>query len=78
MVFNKLTYILVTIVLLCLAIGFLLMSGPENCNPEVFDYRLFSFQRLTLAPLIIVSSYISLIYLILRKPTKVCSTVKKK
>ncbi|MDO9613462.1 MAG: DUF3098 domain-containing protein [Bacteroidota bacterium] len=50
-----------------LTLGFILMSGGGSDDPNVFNEAIFSFRRITLAPIIIVSSYISLIWLILKK-----------
>ncbi|WP_225154628.1 DUF3098 domain-containing protein [Bradyrhizobium sp. NBAIM08] len=45
------------------------MSGGGSSDPNVFNEEIFSFRRITLAPLIVVGSYISLIWLILKKPS---------
>jgi len=50
-----------------LTLGFMLMSGGGSSDPNVFNEEIFSFRRITLAPLIIIGSYSALIWLILKK-----------
>lgn len=49
-----------------LIIGFLLMTGSSNSGIE-FNESIFSFRRITLAPLVIVTTYIGFSWLILKK-----------
>ncbi|OFX52834.1 MAG: hypothetical protein A2066_15315 [Bacteroidetes bacterium GWB2_41_8] len=67
MAFQKNKYIGLVLVVSLLTLGFILMSGGGSEDPNVFNEAIFSFRRITLAPLIIVSSYIALIWLILKK-----------
>jgi hypothetical protein len=49
-------------------IGFLLMSGGRSQNPREFHYdEIYSFRRITLAPIIIMIGYIVEIYAIMKK-----------
>ncbi len=50
-----------------LTLGFILMSGGGSTDPNVFSEEIFSFRRITLAPLVIIGSYSALIWLILKK-----------
>ncbi len=68
MIFQKKQYIAWLIILGVLILGFILMSGGGSDDPAVFNEQIFSFQRITLAPILIVGSYIALIWLILKKP----------
>ncbi len=68
MIFQKKQYIAWIIILGVLILGFILMSGGGSDDPEVFNEEVFSFRRITLAPILIVGSYIALIWLILKKP----------
>ncbi len=68
MIFQKKQYIAWIIILGVLILGFILMSGGGSDNPEVFNEEVFSFRRITVAPILIVGSYIALIWLILKKP----------
>lgn len=68
MIFQKKQYIAWIIILGVLILGFILMSGGGSDNPEVFNEEVFSFRRITVAPILIIGSYIALIWLILKKP----------
>ncbi|MBW8333322.1 MAG: DUF3098 domain-containing protein [Prolixibacteraceae bacterium] len=67
MIFQKNKYIGLILIVCLLTLGFILMSGGGSDDPNAFNEAIFSFRRITLAPIIIVSSYISLIWLILKK-----------
>ena len=69
MIFQKKEYIALILIISLLTLGFILMSGGSSSDPNVFNNEMFSFRRITLAPLIIVGSYVSLIWLILKKPS---------
>jgi hypothetical protein len=67
MIFQKNKYIGLILIVSLLTLGFILMSGGGSDDPNVFNEEIFSFRRITLAPLIIMGSYIGLIWLILKK-----------
>jgi len=67
MIFQKKKYIGLLLIVSLLTLGFILMSGGGSDDPNVFNEEIFSFRRITLAPIIIMSSYIVLIWLILKK-----------
>ncbi len=67
-VFNRENYILVIAGLIALTAGFLLLIGGGSDNPKVFNFALFDFQRLTLAPILILIGYIIEMFAILRRP----------
>jgi hypothetical protein len=66
--FDKQNYILVIVGLVVLAIGFILMIGGGSDDPAVFSDSLFDFQRLTLAPILILAGYIIEIFAIMKRP----------
>ncbi len=68
MIFQKKQYVRLVLTLSLLILGFILMSGGGSDNPNVFNEEIFSFRRITLAPILIIGSYIALIWLILKKP----------
>jgi hypothetical protein len=68
MPFQKKKYIVLILILSLLILGFMLMGGGGSDDPNVFKEDIFSFRRITLAPIIIIGSYISIIWLILKKP----------
>jgi len=51
-----------------LIIGFLLMMGGKSHDPNVFNPEIFSFRRITLAPIIVVGGFMFIIWAIMRKP----------
>ena len=51
-----------------LVIGFLLMAGGKTDDPNVFNPEIFSFRRITLAPIIVVGGFGFIIWAIMRKP----------
>lgn len=66
--FGKENYRLMLIGLGVLALGFILMVGGGTNDPYVFNDAMFNFQRLTLAPLLLLAGYIIEIYAIMKKP----------
>jgi len=66
--FRRENYILIFIGLAIIAVGFLLMIGGKSENPQVFNESIFNFQRLTLAPILILAGYIIEIFAIMKKP----------
>lgn len=48
--------------------GFILMAGGGSKDPNHFSYDIFSFRRITLAPIIVVAGFIFEIYAIMKKP----------
>ncbi len=48
--------------------GFVLMIGGGSDDPNVFNESIFSFRRITLAPIIVLFGFIFQIYAIMKKP----------
>lgn len=54
--------------LVVIAIGIILMAGGKSDNPEVFDAKaIYSFRRITLAPILIVGGLVIEVFAIMRK-----------
>jgi len=68
MPFGKQNYQLLVAGVLLALIGFVLMSGGGSDDPNVFNPDIFSFRRMTLAPLIILGGYGLVMYAIVKKP----------
>jgi hypothetical protein len=52
-----------------IVLGFLLMTGGRSTDPNVFNKDIiFSFRRITLAPLVVVFGFLFEIYAIMKKP----------
>ena len=66
--FGKENYRLLLIGLVVILIGFLLMIGGGSDDPNVFSEDIFSFRRMTLAPILVLAGYIIEIYAIMKKP----------
>lgn len=50
-------------------IGFMLMSGGKSPNPHEFHYEeIYSFRRITLAPIVILLGFAVEVYAIIKKP----------
>lgn len=65
--FGKLNFQLLIGSVVLLIIGFLLMAGGKSTDPAVFNEEVFSFRRITLAPLLVLAGYTLAIYAILKK-----------
>jgi len=66
--FHKENYILLIAGLVLIVVGFLFMLGGGSDDPKVFSEALFSFRRLTLAPILILAGYIVEVYAIMKRP----------
>jgi hypothetical protein len=67
--FAKENYIWMAIGAVIIAIGMFLMSGGKNQDPKVFDTNVvYSFTRITVAPILILLGFVVEIYAIFKKP----------
>ena len=66
--FGKENYRLMLIGLAIIAIGFLLMVGGGSTDPNKFNPEIFSFRRITLAPVFILAGYVIEIFAIMKRP----------
>jgi hypothetical protein len=48
--------------------GFILMAGGGSDDPNVFNPEIFSFRRITFAPVILLIGFAFEIYAIMKKP----------
>ena len=66
--FGKINFRLLIIGLAIIVVGYLLMVGGGSEDPNVFNgEQLFSFRRITLAPLVILAGYFFIFFAILKK-----------
>lgn len=66
---TKENYILLAIGFAIILIGFLLMAGGKSTDPNVFnENEVFSFRRITVAPVVVLFGFIFEIYAIMKKP----------
>lgn len=61
-------YKLLAIGFVIIVIGFLLMLGGKSEDPNEFSDKIFSFRRITLAPLMVLAGFIFEIWAIMKKP----------
>ena len=65
--FNKRRYRILFLSILVIASGFIIMSGGETSDPDIFNNEIYNFRRIRLAPLIVLSGFILCIFSILYK-----------
>jgi len=66
---GKENYILLVIGFAIIVLGFILMIGGKSEDPTVFNEdEIFSFRRITLAPLVVLAGFIFEIWAIMKKP----------
>ena len=65
---QKENYILLIIGFAIIMIGFLLMMGGKSDDPNVFNPEIFSFRRITLAPIVVLFGFVFEIWAIMKKP----------
>lgn len=60
-------YALIAIGAVIIIIGFILMAGGTAASPEQFNEDIFSFRRITLAPIVVIAGFAFEIYAILKR-----------
>jgi hypothetical protein len=65
--FGKENYKILIVGLVVIALGFILMSGGANEDPNVFNKEVFSFRRIRLAPTVVLIGFGITIYSILKR-----------
>jgi hypothetical protein len=65
--FGRENYMWMLIGIACIFVGFILMSGGGSKDPNVFNPDIFSFRRITLAPIVVFIGFLIEIYAILKK-----------
>ena len=69
-VFGKKNYKFMFIGLAVIALGFILMSGGGSDDPNEFNEAVYNFQRIRLAPTIVLIGFGIQVYAILVNPNK--------
>lgn len=68
-IFTKQNYMWMAIGAAVIVLGFLLMIGGKSADPNVFNKDdVYSFRRITLAPILIIGGLVMEIYAIMKKP----------
>ena len=65
---DKSNFILMGIGLVVIIVGFILMAGGRSTDPNVFNESMFSFRRITLAPMMVFGGFVFEVYAIMKKP----------
>ena len=68
--FGKRNYMFMLIGLVVIALGFIFMAGGGSDNPEVFNEEIYNWQRIRLAPTLVIIGLGIEIYAILANPKK--------
>ena len=58
-------------------LGYLLMIGGGSKDPEVFNPAIFDFRRITLAPMVCLAGFVTIIIAIMWQPKTNNHTVTK-
>lgn len=67
--FDKTNYYIMFAGLALILLGFVLMAGGKSSDPHVFNKEeIYSFRRITLAPLLIIAGFVVEVVAIMRKP----------
>ncbi len=66
--FGKENYRLLLVGLGFLLLGYILMIGGGSEDPNVFSDKIFDFQRLTLAPILLIIGFVIEVFAIMIKP----------
>lgn len=60
-------YILLLIGFVIILLGFVLMAGGGSDSPDEFNYAMFSWRRITLAPILVIGGFVVEIFAILKR-----------
>lgn len=67
MPFSYRNYVMMLIGMAIIVIGFVLMSGGGEHSVTEFDESIFSFRRITLAPIVVIAGFIFEVYAIMKR-----------
>ncbi len=60
-------YLLAVIGFAVILLGFVLMAGGGSDSPDEFNYAMFSWRRITLAPILVIGGFALEVYAILKR-----------
>ncbi len=67
MALSKKNYVILLIGVVLIVVGLILMAGGGSDSADEFNYAMFSWRRITLAPIIIVAGFAVEVYGILKR-----------
>ncbi|MGZ3900445.1 MAG: DUF3098 domain-containing protein [Bacteroidia bacterium] len=68
--FTKKNYYILLAGILLICLGYILMIGGKSDDPNVFNPAIFNFQRITLAPIVCLIGFVTIIVAIMWRPKK--------
>tara|TARA_B100001250_G_C19297041_1_gene570132 strand:+ start:311 stop:544 length:234 start_codon:yes stop_codon:yes gene_type:complete len=63
--FERRNYIILIFSIFIISIGYFLMVGGESQNPLIFNDEIFSFQRIRLAPTLVIFGFVLALFSII-------------
>ena len=60
-------YLLLLVGAVFIVLGFVLMCGGGSNDPDVFNYDMFSWRRITLAPILVIGGFAFEVYAIMKR-----------
>ena len=67
MPFTMKNYVMMLIGVVVIILGFVLMSGGGEHTATEFDESIFSFRRITLAPIVVIAGFVFEIFAIMKR-----------
>lgn len=67
MALGEKNYKLLAVGLGIIVVGFILMAGGGSDDPAVFNADVYSFRRITLAPIVVLAGFVFEVYAIMKK-----------
>lgn len=64
---SKINYLLMAVGAIIIVVGFILMAGGTEATPENFSYNIFSWRRITLAPIVVIVGFAFEIFAIMKR-----------
>lgn len=64
---TRCNYVLLAIGFAVVILGFVLMAGGGSDSPDEFNYSMFSWRRITLAPILVIGGFVIEIYAIMKR-----------
>ncbi len=75
--FTKKNYYILIAGIVMIALGYILMIGGGSEDPNVFNPEIFSTRRITVAPLVCIAGFVTIIVAIMWRPKISDSEVSK-
>ena len=74
--FSRQNYLILLIGLGLIALGYVLMIGGGSDDPNVFNPAIFDFQFISLAPLVCLAGFVTILFAIMWRPKTGDESVK--